>query len=115
VVDTLIIPDILFETNSSKINKSFSKQLDNILNRISIKTYRQIEVIGHTDNEGSDKYNQHLSINRAIAIRDYIASKNLFNVKDVQAKGLGESQPRSSNKTTAGRQQNRRVEIILKQ
>jgi outer membrane protein OmpA-like peptidoglycan-associated protein len=114
VGDTLIIPDVLFETNSSKINNAFLKRLDNILNKISSKKYKQIEVIGHTDNEGSDEYNQQLSISRAIAIRDYIASKNLFDVKDIEAIGVGENQPRASNKTPGGRQQNRRVEIILR-
>jgi len=111
--DTLIIPDILFRFNSSEINKDLIKSLDSILKRVNNKSYKSIEVIGHTDDEGSAVYNQKLSLNRAIAIRNYIAAKNLFNLKDIKAGADGESRPRSSNKTTIGRQQNRRVEIIL--
>jgi outer membrane protein OmpA-like peptidoglycan-associated protein len=115
VADTLIIPDILFTTNSSEINKNFTRRLDSLLNKISNKSYKEIEVVGHTDNEGSDEYNQRLSLNRATSIKQYIVRRKLSFVQDIHVHGVGESQPRTSNKTPVGRQQNRRVEIILKQ
>ncbi|HEX8331478.1 MAG TPA: OmpA family protein [Segetibacter sp.] len=115
VVDTLIIPDILFTSNSSEINKKFSKRLDSLLNKMTNKSYKEIEVVGHTDNEGTDEYNQQLSVNRATAIKQYILTKKLSILQDIHTRGAGEYQPRASNKTPVGRQQNRRVEIILKQ
>jgi outer membrane protein OmpA-like peptidoglycan-associated protein len=115
IVDTLIIPDVLFKFNSSEINKLLVKRLDSLLYKITNKSYKDIEVIGHTDNEGSNDYNQQLSVNRAIEIKNYILAKKIQLTNEIKVNGAGENQPRATNKTPAGRQQNRRVEIILKQ
>jgi outer membrane protein OmpA-like peptidoglycan-associated protein len=70
-----------------------------------------IEVAGHTDNKGSDKYNMRLSQERAEAVRNYLISKGIA-ADRLTAKGYGESQPVADNATDEGRFKNRRVELI---
>lgn len=69
-----------------------------------------VEVSGHTDNMGSDKYNNGLSLRRAEAVRDYLVSKGI-SADRLTVKGYGESQPIEGNDTDAGRFKNRRVEL----
>lgn len=70
-----------------------------------------IEVAGHTDSRGSDKYNMRLSQRRAEAVRNYLISKGIA-ADRLTAKGYGESQPVADNATDEGRFKNRRVELI---
>lgn len=70
-----------------------------------------VEIAGHTDNRGSDKYNLHLSQHRAAAVRTYLISKGI-SADRLTAKGYGESQPVADNNTDEGRFKNRRVELI---
>ena len=72
----------------------------------------KIEVEGQTDNVGSDEYNQRLSEERARAVREYLLSQGVPN-SSVTAIGLGKTGAVASNDTAAGRQQNRRVEIVV--
>ncbi len=69
-----------------------------------------VEVSGHTDSRGSDKYNMGLSLRRAEAVRDYLITKGI-SADRLTAKGYGESQPLESNDTDEGRFKNRRVEL----
>jgi outer membrane protein OmpA-like peptidoglycan-associated protein len=71
-----------------------------------------IAIEGHTDSIGSDDYNQQLSERRAQAVRDYFVQQGI-NSSAVEARGYGKTEPIASNDTTEGRQQNRRVELIL--
>ena len=73
-----------------------------------------LEVSGHTDNRGSDKYNMGLSQRRAEAVRTHLISKGI-SADRLTAKGYGESQPIESNDTDEGRFKNRRVELNQKQ
>jgi OOP family OmpA-OmpF porin len=68
---------------------------------------------GHTDNVGTDAYNQKLSERRAAAVKAYLASKGIPSSK-ITTIGKGESQPVATNKTKEGRQKNRRVDIEFK-
>jgi outer membrane protein OmpA-like peptidoglycan-associated protein len=72
----------------------------------------RIEVEGHTDSVGSDAYNQRLSEQRAESVRDYLLSQGLKG-DILTAKGFGETSPVASNDTASGRQQNRRVELVV--
>ena len=72
----------------------------------------KIEVEGHTDSVGSDQYNQALSERRADSVRSYLVSQHI-DPQSVTAVGLGEGHPVASNDTSAGRQQNRRVELVV--
>jgi outer membrane protein OmpA-like peptidoglycan-associated protein len=71
-----------------------------------------LQVEGHTDSVGSDEYNQQLSERRADAVRDYIVQQGI-SAQSIEAKGFGKTDPIASNETTEGRQQNRRVELVL--
>lgn len=79
-----------------------------------LKTHERVvvEVAGHTDSVGSEQYNQGLSERRAISVRDYLVSQGI-NATRLTARGYGELQPVATNDTDAGRQMNRRVELIV--
>jgi OOP family OmpA-OmpF porin len=70
-----------------------------------------IRIEGHTDNVGSDTYNQKLSEDRARAVFTYLQSKNMGN--RASSIGYGESKPIATNETDEGRAQNRRVEFVI--
>ena len=84
--------------------------------RAAVEKYRgnaklvSLEIIGHTDNVGTDTYNQDLSLRRANAVRDYLVEQGVDAAR-MTASGRGESAPAASNDTAEGRQQNRRVEL----
>ncbi len=111
--DTLIIPDVLFKFDKSDLNPKFINRLDSFVNAIKARSFTKLLITGHTDNYGTDGYNVKLSQDRANTIREYLLSKLMINADVVEAKGYGESQPRSTNETSQGRQLNRRVEIII--
>ena len=71
-----------------------------------------IDVEGHTDSDGSDEYNQQLSMQRANSVGNYLQSQGV-NSQRIVALGAGESRPIASNATADGKQQNRRVELKL--
>ena len=71
-----------------------------------------VTVVGHTDSSGSDAYNQDLSVRRADAVVRELADRGVPD-SIMRAEGRGESQPRADNATEAGRQLNRRVEILI--
>ena len=75
------------------------------------KPNMRVSVEGHTDSIGSDAYNQKLSERRAQAVRDYLVSQGIDAAR-ISVKGWGKAKPVASNKTEAGRAENRRVEII---
>jgi outer membrane protein OmpA-like peptidoglycan-associated protein len=72
----------------------------------------QVQVEGHTDSVGSEDYNQQLSERRADSVRTYLVRQGIA-PGAVGTAGYGESQPVVSNNTPAGRQQNRRVELVI--
>ena len=112
--DTLYIPDILFQSNSSKINPAFSNKLQALIVNLRIRQFNAIEIVGHTDNLGTVESNLELSLKRAEAIQQYISGQMEIPLEMIEIKGLGESQPKVENGTPEGRKINRRVEIILK-
>jgi outer membrane protein OmpA-like peptidoglycan-associated protein len=69
-------------------------------------------VEGHTDSVGGDDYNQRLSEQRGGAVRDYLTQQGMA-TSSVTSKGFGKTQPVASNDTATGRQQNRRVELVI--
>ena len=109
----LIMPgNITFATNSADINPSFYSVLDSVA--LVLKEYDKTIVVssGHTDNTGSDSYNQLLSEKRARSVSDYFLTKGLLPDR-LESVGFGENQPMASNDTAQGREQNRRVELTL--
>lgn len=73
---------------------------------------KKVIIEGHTDSQGSEAYNQQLSLKRAQAVKNYLISQGIP-AERIEAIGLGESQPISENNTPQGRQLNRRVQIKL--
>jgi len=104
---------ILFDTGKS----SFHKDAIDVLKAMTaiFKDYPQADFViaGHTDSVGSDKSNQLLSERRAAAVRDYLIS-NGINAERLTTVGFGEGKPIDTNKTAAGRHNNRRTEVTLK-
>ena len=71
-----------------------------------------LQVEGHTDSVGTDDYNQQLSEKRAGAVRDYLVQQSI-SADAIEARGFGKTEPVASNDTPEGRQQNRRVEMVI--
>lgn len=101
-----------FDTNSAVIKPAFTTTLDKISRVLNQYGKTTVTVVGHTDSVGSDAANQTLSEKRAQSVLDHFASQNVNPVR-LAAYGKGESEPRASNATEAGRQLNRRVELLI--
>jgi outer membrane protein OmpA-like peptidoglycan-associated protein len=104
--------EVSFDFGSAAIKPAFDRTLDKVADILKRYPRTTIRVIGHTDNVGSDAYNRRLSEDRANAVAWYLEDAGL-NPQRVVAEGRGESQPRASNDTEAGRQLNRRVEMLI--
>ena len=104
--------NITFDVDSSSINGRFFDVLNSV--NLVLKEYDQtlIEVMGHTDSTGSNSYNQDLSERRANAVVAYFKSRDIQPLR-IAGYGYGENYPVADNSTPAGRQQNRRVELVL--
>jgi outer membrane protein OmpA-like peptidoglycan-associated protein len=108
----LAAKNILFITGSAKLQKSSNKGLDEVAKILADNPDMQINIDGHTDNVGKDDMNQTLSENRAATVKNYFTSKGISESRITSA-GHGETMPVADNKTAAGRQKNRRVELLL--
>jgi outer membrane protein OmpA-like peptidoglycan-associated protein len=101
-----------FDFNSTTIKPGFYTSMDKIADILMRYGKTQLTIIGHTDNVGSDHYNQTLSERRAKAVNDYLLNKGVL-VQRLVFLGRGATSPRASNATEEGRRLNRRVEVII--
>jgi outer membrane protein OmpA-like peptidoglycan-associated protein len=106
------LPNILFETDQATLKPEGREALAKISGVLLIAEGYTLSVEGHTDEIGSAEYNLDLSEKRAAGVRDYLVAQGLAR-KNITVKGFGEAQPIASNQTAAGRQENRRVEIVV--
>ena len=106
------VSDVLFDFNKANLKPGAREKLARVSGILLTTPGLNIEVEGHTDNVGSDSYNQNLSEQRAASVRDYLLDQGIMPTA-VATSGLGESHPVVSNATAAGRQQNRRVELVV--
>jgi outer membrane protein OmpA-like peptidoglycan-associated protein len=113
VNDTITIPGLLFDVNKSDIKAPVAKILDSVAAALQQQLFLQINITGHTDSTGKEKENQLLSESRAAAIKNYLAEKLPAKADKMTAAGKAALQPVAGNTTAAGRQRNRRVEIII--
>lgn len=113
IIDTLILPDILFETGKAALQAGSFGVLDSICNTAKGKQIDSLVIKGHTDNTGTAAINQALSSNRAKTVADYMAPRISMKPVPVFIYGLADSMPVAGNNTPQGRQKNRRVEILL--
>jgi OmpA-OmpF porin, OOP family len=109
----VIQADALFDFDKSVLRPDGRKSIDDAMSKLSGTDLEMVIATGHTDSIGSDAYNQRLSERRAAAVKDYLVSKGIPAAK-ITTIGKGESQPVATNKTSEGRQKNRRVDIEFK-
>lgn len=105
------IKNLEFDFGKSTIRSTSFPSLNRVADLLKSKDF-SLKLAGHTDNVGSDAANLKLSKDRAESVKSYLVSQGA-NSSRIEATGYGESQPISSNKTAAGRQNNRRVEFTL--
>jgi len=106
------LSDVLFDTGKYMLRPGAREKLSKIAGIVISHPGLKLEVEGHTDSVGSEEYNQQLSENRAGAVRDYLVQQGVKS-DTITARGFGESQPVASNANAAGKQQNRRVELVV--
>jgi outer membrane protein OmpA-like peptidoglycan-associated protein len=106
------ISDVLFDTGKYTLKPGAREKLAKVAGIVLSYPDLRLQMEGHTDNIGSDQYNQTLSERRAEAVRSYLTAQGVP-AANLTAIGLGKTQPVASNATSAGRQQNRRVEMVV--
>ncbi|MBZ5720103.1 MAG: OmpA family protein [Acidobacteriia bacterium] len=104
--------DVLFDTGKYSLKPGAREKLAKVAGILLAYPGLDIAVGGYTDNVGGDAMNQKLSENRASSVRDYLIQQGVA-TSSVTAKGFGETLPVASNDNSAGRQQNRRVELLV--
>src|SRR5215813_6088419 len=104
--------DVLFKTGSYELLPGARERLSKVSGIVLAYPGLHLEVEGHTDSVGGDDYNMQLSRNRAQAVRDYLVQQSVPEGTIVY-RGFGKTKPVATNDTAEGRQQNRRVELVL--
>ena len=103
---------VLFGYDQSVLNTNAQSSLDKLANILKKYPDTDIQIIGHTDEKGSIRYNQNLSVRRASAVAAYLRTNNIASTR-ISTIGMGEEDPVASNETDEGRAQNRRVEFVI--
>jgi outer membrane protein OmpA-like peptidoglycan-associated protein len=104
--------DVLFDTGKYSLKPGAREKLAKVAGILLAYPGLNIEVDGYTDNVGGDEMNQPLSENRASSVRDYLVQQGVP-INSVTARGFGNTLPVASDDHAAGRQQNRRVELVV--
>ena len=102
--------DISFDVGSAAVKPEMRPVLDQFAQGLDASMH--VRIVGHTDNTGSDAFNDRLSVERADSVRDYLVARGV-SAQRIATSGRGEREPVADNGTAAGRAQNRRVEIFL--
>ena len=104
--------DVLFDTAKFSLRPAAREKLARVAGILSGHPSLHMQIEGYTDSVGTDEYNQLLSEHRAGSVRDYLTGTGIPS-DSVSARGFGKTQPVATNKTAIGRQQNRRVELVI--
>jgi len=104
--------DVLFDTAKSSLRPLAREKLAKVAGIVSGHPGLRLDVEGHTDSVGGDDYNQQLSEQRGESVRVYLTDQGMA-AGSVSSRGFGKTQPVASNDTAEGRQQNRRVELVI--
>jgi outer membrane protein OmpA-like peptidoglycan-associated protein len=104
--------DVLFDTAQHTLKPGARERLSKIADIITSHPGVHVAIEGHTDSVGTDEYNQQLSERRASSVRSFLV-QNGVPPTSVSSTGFGESQPVATNDTAAGRQTNRREELVV--
>jgi OmpA-OmpF porin, OOP family len=105
-----ILKDLEFDTAKATIKPEYTKLLEDVVSILKENPSLKVEIQGHTDNVGTARYNEKLSMRRAEAVMDYMLKKGIARDR-LSAKGYGFTRPIESNDTPQGREDNRRVEL----
>lgn len=108
----ITLGDVLFDFNRAELRGGAQQNLYGLVTFLRENSEHEVLIEGHTDSVGSDSYNLDLSQRRAEAVRGFLA-QNGVGFARMAVRGFGEARPVSTNGTEAGRQQNRRVEIVI--
>jgi outer membrane protein OmpA-like peptidoglycan-associated protein len=103
---------LLFDFDSDAIKGSARENLQNLAASLDKYPGSNLLIVGHTDDRGSESYNQDLSERRARSAAAYLASQGVASQR-IETRGLGETEPVAPNDTDADRQQNRRIEVAI--
>jgi outer membrane protein OmpA-like peptidoglycan-associated protein len=104
--------DVLFDTAKFSLRPLAREKLAKVAGIVSGHPGLRLDVEGYTDSVGGDEYNQRLSEQRGVSVRDYLIQQGMP-VSSVTTKGFGKAEPVASNDTAQGRQRNRRVELVI--
>src|SRR5712671_1753578 len=104
--------DVLFRSGSFELLPGARERLAKVSGIVLAYPSLHVAVEGHTDSIGADDYNQQLSEHRALSVRDYLVQQGISTAA-IEARGFGKTEPIATNDTAEGRQQNRRVELVL--
>lgn len=108
----LVIPRLTFDLDTARLTAEAREVLGEVAAMLEGQQDLTLEIIGHTDSQGADEYNQRLSERRAVSVRDYLVSMGI-EASRMDTAGRGASQPVASNETEEGRRANRRVTFWL--
>jgi outer membrane protein OmpA-like peptidoglycan-associated protein len=108
----ITLSDILFDSGKATLKVGADRALVELTSFLNEYEDRNLLIEGFTDNVGTTEYNQDLSVRRANAVRRALVLKGVADTR-IRTDGLGERYPVATNDTGAGRQQNRRVEIVI--
>ena len=106
------LKNLFFETNKADLSDESIVELSNVIKLLTDNPTLHIEIQGHTDNRGSKAYNQKLSERRAKSVVDYLIEHGIAPER-LTSKGYGLTKPVATNKTEAGRAENRRTELLV--
>ena len=104
---------LYFDDDKAVVNKKEYRRLNSVIDLIESYPESSVVIEGHTDNQGTKEGNHALSHKRANAVKNYMVYKGSIEESRIKTVGYGESRPITSNKTQSGREQNRRVVILI--
>ncbi|MEN9461388.1 MAG: hypothetical protein RIS84_1408 [Pseudomonadota bacterium] len=110
--DVITINEVFFDFDKSDLLPLAERKMDKIAEVVQTNSTRNILISGHTDFTGEHAYNQILSERRANTVLNALIKRGVHGAR-LKARGFGETQPIASNNTIEGRQQNRRVEVLI--
>lgn len=108
----ITLGDVLFDFNRAELRGGTQQNLYRLVTFLRENPEREVLIEGHTDSVGSETYNLDLSRRRAEAVRGFLTTNGVEAARTA-VRGFGESRPLASNESDAGRQQNRRVEVVI--
>jgi outer membrane protein OmpA-like peptidoglycan-associated protein len=112
--DVIVLRGVNFALDSAELDPNTRTLLDDVVSELNDNPQIHVQIVGHTDAQGSDQYNLMLSDERARAVMDYLVESGI-SADRLTAIGMGEAEPIESNDTAEGRALNRRVELKITQ